>query len=91
MSSTVDPEQRITNMRTLQEANENLEKIIQQKRNLDSITHPDPGRNTKRIFNNALHDVNRSPVNIEKQSARVYFGEQVPRIDGPHEQRFEPF
>jgi hypothetical protein len=64
---------------------------MMQKKNLDSVPHPDPGRNTKRKFADTMHDINKSPCNFEKTSSRVPHHEQVPRIDGPHDKRFEPF
>ena len=53
------------------------------------MAHPDPGRNTKRVFSNTMADINISMVDFEKYSARIPFYEQT-HLDAT-EGRFEHF
>lgn len=46
--------QKIKSLKTLQEVNDNLQKLIDQKKKMEAMAHPDPGRNCKRIFNDAM-------------------------------------
>jgi hypothetical protein len=60
----------------------------------DAFSHPDPGRNMKRQFVNAVMESNKSPVDFEKYANRRPFHEQHPKWggkDGPCEKRFESF
>ena len=44
--------------------------ILDEKKRLENVERPDPGRNAVRKFNNAMMDVNLSPVKMEKYSSR---------------------
>ena len=81
-------------MRVLQEVSDNLNMLRDEKKQNDAFAHPDPGRNTKRLFVNVTMESNRSPVDFDHCSTRVPFHEQVPRPGGkagPNEKRWEAF
>jgi hypothetical protein len=81
-------------MRVLQEVSDNLNMLMDEKKQHDAFPHPDPGRNTKRLFINATMESNRSPVDFDHCSARVPFFEQAPKPGGkagPNDKRWEPF
>jgi len=68
--------------------------LMDEKKQNDAFAHPDPGRNTKRLFINATMESNRSPVDFDHCSARVPFFEQAPKPGGkagPNEKRWEAF
>jgi len=65
--------------------------LVDKKREAEAFKHPCPGINKKREFINVNYDLIKCPVDIEKQSPRKPFYEQVPRLDGPHPKRFNPF
>lgn len=65
--------------------------LIEKKRAAEAFAQPNPGSNTKRNFINVNYDFVKSPVDFERTSERKPFYEQVPRLDGPHDQRFNPF
>ena len=78
-------------MKTLQEASDDFEAIMAEKKRIETKFHPQPGVNTKRRFPNSSVDVNYSPVDIEKYSRRKPFYEQVPHLEVSPDSRFEPF
>lgn len=85
---------KLINMRVLQEMNDNMQKLMDEKKLNDAFPHPDPGRNMKRQFVNAMMESNKSPVMFEKYSNRMPFHEQAPKWggkEGPCESRFEAF
>jgi len=52
----------IAQMRSLQEANENLIKLASHKKSLETDRHPKYGENKPRRFSNAMMETNISPV-----------------------------
>jgi len=48
---------------------------MDQKQAAEAIAHPVPGTNTKRRFVNVLYDLNKSPCDFERTSARKPFFE----------------
>jgi len=47
--------------------------LKEKKKAAEAFAHPQPGVNTKREFINVNYDLIKSPVNIEKTSARIPF------------------
>ena len=81
-------------MRVLQEVSDNLNMLLDERKQNDAFAHPDPGRNTKRLFVNVTMESNKSPVDFDHCSYRKPFHEQAPRPggkEGPNEKRWMPF
>lgn len=52
----------------LQEANDDLHAIMAEKKRIEAKVHEKPGVNTRRWCSNSICEVNKSPVDIERQA-----------------------
>ena len=75
LAAPQDSQTRLHKLRTLQDANDQLTAIMDQKHAAEALAHPQPGTNTKRKFVNVLYDLNKSPCDFERTSARKPFFE----------------
>lgn len=91
VGQVLDRHQTNKELAKLQEANDNFEAIMAEKRRIEARVHEQPGVNTRRWCSNSTCEVNKSPVDMERQAWRKPFYKQVPHLDPPPDSRFEPF